>query len=154
MPNRLRDPVTGLWDDAFFHASVRARLGVARRELKPFSVAFLCVGDGAGVVDVSDETARRVAYALLRALRESDQACRLPAGRFGVLLESTDDRGSVRSVERVSAILGDLHHLWAGIAAYPTHALDGADLLLSAEAALVDAKRWNTSRTEVALLPM
>jgi GGDEF domain-containing protein len=153
VPNRLRDPVTGLWDDAFFHASIRARLGVARRELKPFSVAFLAVGTGTGAVDSSNEIARRVAYAMLRALRESDQACRLPAGRYGLLLESTDDRGAVRSVERIAGILGEQNKVWAGIAAYPTHALDSAELLLNAEAALVDAMRWSSSRTEVALQP-
>jgi diguanylate cyclase (GGDEF)-like protein len=155
VPNRLRDPVTGLWDESFFHASVRSRLGVARRELKPFSIVLVAVGRDAGSIDLGDDTARRAAYAFLRSMRESDQACRLESGRFGLLLESTDDRGAVRTVERIRAVLGDDGTtVWAGVAAYPTHALDAADLLLGAESALADALRWSESRTEVALSPL
>ena len=154
MPSRLRDTVTGLWDESFFHASVRSRLGVARRELKPFSVVLIAIGREAGHVDLSDETARRAAYSFLRSIRESDQACRLPAGRFGLLLESTEERGAVRTVERIRVVLGeDGSTIWAGVASYPVHALDAPGLMTAAEAALADAVRWSESRTEIALSP-
>ena len=47
---------------------------------------------------------------------------------------------------------GARHHLWAGIATYPTHALDATSLLLAADAALRDAMAWKQSRIELATL--
>ena len=156
MPNRLRDPVTGLWDDAFFHASVRTRLAVARRELRPMAIVLLGLGDADGTLDPADATAREAAYAFLRTLRECDQASRLDDGAFGIVLEATDERGAVLCVDRLRALLadgGNRHVVWAGIAAYPTHSLDAGNLVLASRVALCDARRWATSRIEVAVLP-
>lgn len=152
--NRLRDPVTGLWNEDFFHASTRVRLAVARRELRPLTVVLIAFGTPAGVVATDDHAARTAAYAFLRTIRDSDQACRLEAGRFGVLLEATDQRGAVLCVDRIRGLLGEDGHrlvVWAGVACYPTHSLDADDLVYAATNALADAMRWDTSRVETAV---
>ncbi|MCU1377699.1 MAG: hypothetical protein JWN29_682, partial [Acidimicrobiales bacterium] len=39
---------------------------------------------------------------------------------------------------------------WGGVASYPAHALEAADLLVLAEAALDAARQWADGRIEVA----
>lgn len=156
MPDRLRDPVTGLWVDAFFHASMVTRVAVARRALRPLGVALLGLGAEDGTLERSDATAREVAYACLRTLRECDQAFRLDDGTFALLLDDTDDRGTVLCSDRLRELLEHStgqHVLWAGVASYPAHSLDAGRLIEAAQAALADARRWATSRIEVAIAP-
>jgi diguanylate cyclase (GGDEF)-like protein len=154
VPNRLRDPETGLYNEVFFTASVPSRLASAKRALRPLSIVLLAVGGPQpGEVDDGAITGREVAYGLLRTLRESDLACRLEQGRFGLLLDETAADGAVLTVDRFRALLdeqGARHHLWAGVATYPTHALDSTSLLLAADAALRDAMAWRQSRIELA----
>ena len=120
--------------------------------------AFGVVAEGSSAL--GDEpngatTGREVAYGLLRTLRESDLACRLDNGRFGLLLDETAADGAVLTVDRFRSLLdeqGTRHHLWAGVSTYPTHALDSTSLLLAADAALKDAMAWRQSRIELAVV--
>ena len=157
MPNRLRDLDTGLYNEAFFSATVPSRLASNRRALRPLSIVLLAVG-GPLPNDVDDATAtgREIAFGLLRTLRDADLACRLDGGRFGLLLDETTAEGAVLTVDRFLEVLeeqGDGHHLWAGVATYPSHALDAKGLLVAADAALRDAMHWRQSRIEVATPP-
>ena len=73
MPNRLRDPETGLYNEVFFTASVPSRLASAKRALRPLSIVLLAVGGPQpGEVDDGATTGREVAYGLLRTLRDSN----------------------------------------------------------------------------------
>jgi PleD family two-component response regulator len=148
MAEGLRDDASGLLNEAFFRAALPGRLASARRTLKPLSLVVLAV---------DDETATTpVAHGLLDTLRESDTACRLDDGRFTLLLEDTAENGAVWTVERLRRLLesqGLDVPLWAGVAAYPAHALEAGELLERAEQALVDASAWDTSRIEVAPSP-
>lgn len=54
-------------------------------------------------------------------------------------------------MRRLLADQGSSVIVWAGVASYPAHALEAADLLRLAEQALVDATQWDQSRIEVAL---
>lgn len=154
MTNGLRDPETGLYNEVFFTASVPSRLASAKRALRPLSIVLLAVGGPQpGEVDEAAGTGRDLAYGLLRTLRESDLACRLEQGRFGLLLDETAAEGAVLTVDRFRSLLdeqGARHHLWAGISTYPSHALDSTSLLLAADAALRDAMAWRQSRIELA----
>lgn len=153
--NGLRDPETGLYNDVFFTASVPSRLASAKRALRPLSIVLLAMGGPEpGQVDGGARTGREVAYGLLRTLRESDLACRLEHGHFGLLLDETAADGAILTVDRFRALLdeqGASLHLWAGISTYPTHALDSTSLLLAADAALRDAMAWRQSRIELAI---
>ena len=151
----LRDPDTGLHNELFFRELVPSRLAAARRSLRPLSIVLLSVGGPApGEVSISLSTARAVAFGLLHTLRDSDVACRLSGCRFGLLLEDADAESAVLTVDRFRGLhgaQGAKHHLWAGVASYPTHALDGPSLLQAAADALRDAMVWPESRIELAV---
>lgn len=148
MADALRDEGSGLLNDAYFRAALPNRVATARRVLRPISVAVL--------YSDRDDASPAIAYALLDALRESDTACRLSDGRFALVLEDTPEDGAVWVVERVRRLLEDQGAgvtIWAGLASYPAHALEAADLLRLAEDALDRALEWDSSRIEVAGSP-
>jgi diguanylate cyclase (GGDEF)-like protein len=151
----LRDPDTGLYNEAFFRASLPTRVAMARRLLRPISVTLVALGDAAGVPGrCSPDTARRVAYGLLDSLRESDTPCRMDDGGFAVILEDTPENGAVWTIERLRRSLteqGASVTTWAGIASYPAHALEAPTILAKAESALKAALEWPQFRIEVAM---
>jgi hypothetical protein len=145
VPDTLRDAASGLLNDDYFRAAFPNRVATARRVLRPISIGVLALSD--------DGATPTVAYALQDTLRESDTACRLADGRFAVLLEDTPEDGAVWTLERLRRLLGEEGSgitLWGGVASYPAHALEAADLLAFAEAALVVARQWVDGRIEVA----
>jgi diguanylate cyclase (GGDEF)-like protein len=87
-------------------------------------------------------------------LRESDTVCRLAATTFGVILEDTSEAGGVWAAERLRTALvrqrDALVRLAAGVAAYPTHALEADEVLHRARGALESARASGSSRVEVA----
>jgi diguanylate cyclase (GGDEF)-like protein len=147
----VHDPGSGLLNGHYFTAALPNRVATARRVLRPLSLVLLDAADS------SDEVVHALTYAFHDTLRESDTACRLADGRFALILEDTPEDGAVWTVERVRRLLSDQQHdvvLWAGVAAYPAHALDHDVLLSLTEAALADAKAWGaSSRIEVAPAP-
>ena len=148
MADGIRDEESGLLNEAYLLAALPNRVATARRVLRPISVAVLALGSDEGVV--------ALATALQDALRESDTACRKDDGRFVLLLEDTPEDGAVWTIERTRRLLGSqgVHvTLWAGVASYPAHSLDAAELLDLAERALVSAQEWDASRIEVAPAP-
>lgn len=147
MSDALHDDESGLLNELYFRAALPNRVATARRVLRPISIVILEVDHGSPI--------REVAEALVVTLRESDSACRLDNGDFGLILEDTPENGAVWSVERLRRLLADQGTpvlLWAGVASYPAHALEPVDLLDLAERALADALQWTgQSRIEVAL---
>jgi PleD family two-component response regulator len=151
----LRDGESGLLNEAYFSAALPNRVATARRVLRPLSLALLSLGEpGLGVSRCAPEVARDIAYALLQTLRESDTPIRRADGGFALVLEDTPEDGALWTVERVRRLLserGVQTTIWAGIAAYPAHALEARDLVERAERALRLAEEWGQSRSEVAL---
>jgi diguanylate cyclase (GGDEF)-like protein len=142
----LHDTETGLLNEAYFRAALPNRVATARRVLRPISVVLSRVE--------KDGHTRQVAFALLDTLRESDTACRMRDGSFALILEDTPENGAVWTMERLRRLLheqGTEATMWAGVASYPAHALEAADLLALAGRALQDAMQWQQSRIEVAL---
>ena len=94
------------------------------------------------------------ATTLRQTLRESDTTCRIGPASFGVILEDTSEAGGVWAAERLRTALvrkGDsLLRLSAGVAAYPTHALEAHEVLARATRALEAARASGSSRVEVA----
>ena len=148
MSDSLRDPESGLLNDAYFHAALEQRVAAARRLLRPFSVVLIELSDH------STELARTVAVSLGETLRESDTACRLDTGGFGLLLEDTPENGAVWTVERLRRALAaggpTVPVVWAGVASYPAHALEASEILERAQRALGLARDWSHGRIEVA----
>ena len=142
----LREAESGLLNEEYFRAALPNRVATARRVLRPISIVLARIAEPAH--------ARQVAFGLLDTLRESDTACRLDDGAFALILEDTPENGAVWTIERLRRLLVDQGTdlvIWAGVAAYPAHALEAPSLLTLAEHALGDAMQWSQSRIEVAL---
>jgi two-component system cell cycle response regulator len=150
----LNDPTTGLFNEQFFHVTLDARISAARRHLRPVAVVLLDVAEGGrGNTTAEPVEPSIVASGLRSTLREADIACRLPSGMFALILEDTPENGAVWTVERVRRTLAATHPnftLWAGVACYPAHAFDAAEILERAELALDAAREWRQDRIEVA----
>jgi diguanylate cyclase (GGDEF)-like protein len=150
----VRDPETGLLGEHYFELALEHRIAAARRQLQPVALLLLHLD-----ADGTTEQGRQdviVAFAdILRdTLRESDTVCRLGATRFGVILEDTSEAGGVWAAERLRTALvrqrDALVRLAAGVAAYPTHALEADEVLDRAQSALDSARASGSSRVEVA----
>jgi diguanylate cyclase (GGDEF)-like protein len=93
-----------------------------------------------------------------RTLRESDSVFRLGERvALGVLVDTSED-GAVIVAERVRASLrtspvGDTLTVSAGIACYPTHALDSVELVSRAGRALETARADGPTTDQVVVAP-
>jgi len=140
----------GLLSAEYFEVAVRNRVTTARRFLKPVAVVRLQIVAKAGTT--ASDRDRLVAVAIHDTLRECDTACVMNETDIALVLEDTPENGAVWVVERVRRALEDQlpTHVWAGIACYPTHAMDADELLSQANAALERARDWPQDRIEVA----
>jgi len=137
----------------FLLTTLRGRVAVARRALRPLSVVCfetLETEDGRPTVPVARDL---VAELLRRTLREADVSGRLEGDAYVCILEDTGEDGAVWTAERVRRNLtegGHVRRFHAGIASYPTHGLEADELVEKSRAALVAARDWATDRIEVA----
>ena len=113
---------------------------------------LLTVGRPGAPGELADPIA--VSAAIRATLRDSDTACHLDDGRFGVILEDTPEDGAILTAERLRRALGTAAPDFvqrAGVACYPAHAFNTGELLTKAEAALAAACDWPQHRIEVAI---
>ena len=149
----MTDPQTGLFNEEFFLVTLESRISAARRHLRPVAVALLEVAEGVRGGEPTPVPPTIVAEGLRLTLREADTACRLPDGRFALVLEDTPENGAVWTVERVRRTLATENPgqtMWAGVACYPAHAFEAGEVLGRAVLALEAAKEWRQDRIEVA----
>jgi diguanylate cyclase (GGDEF)-like protein len=146
----LVDPETGLLDARYFHVALDQRVAAARRKLQPLAVMLVDV-------DVKAESALdfvQQAGVIHETLREADTICRIGTNRLGLILEEATEFGAVFAIERIRMSVnragGDEEHLWAGVAGYPSHALDAPQLLERAETALERARNSGKGWVRVA----
>lgn len=148
----LTDVDSGLFSEDYFRVAVDARIAAARRHLRPVAVGLISVISGDREQGIpTDPTI--VGPVLVETLRDSDTACRLSDGRYGLVLEDTPENGAIWTLERIRRSLGEKQDgttMWAGLACYPAHAFDGGELMRQAEQALTDAQEWHQDRIEVA----
>jgi len=150
------DPVTGLVDKTYFRVTLSQRVASARRHLQPLSlVVFELDGFERARPERRDQALRLLGSALRRTLRESDTACRYGDAAVAALLEDTPEAGAAAAAERVRKALamsptGRTFTLSAGIACYPSHALDAHDLLRRSVQALAAARAAGRDRVEIA----
>lgn len=154
-----RDEETGMYGAAFLAATLDARLAIARRTLRPLAIVLFEVleppaSDPEGDLQPTDAVAVRAA--LTATLRESDLACRAAGDGFAILLEDTTEDGAVWTTERVRRNLAAANRqrlFRAGVASYPSHGLEAAELTSRASTALTVARDWRRDRIEVAQAP-
>jgi len=144
---------SGLLDEHFVLTTLRNRVTVARRALRPLAVVCfeaMETDHGRPTVPVA---ADEVAQVLRRTLRAVDVAGHAGGGSFACILEDTGEDGAVWTAERVRRKLvdgGRPRRFHAGVAAYPAHGLEAEELHDGARAALAAARDWSTDRIEVA----
>ena len=150
------DAVTGLIDRAYFRVTLSQRVASARRHLQPLSlVLFELDGFEKARPDRRDRALRLLGTALRHTLRECDTACRYGDHAVAALLEDTPEAGAASAAERVRRAVtqtptGRSFTLSAGIACYPSHALDAHDLLRRSVQALAAARAAGRDRVEIA----
>lgn len=152
----LLDEATGLLDGRYFEPALQSRVAAARRLLRPVTVVLLQLDRDRRVgADERDASTGAFAVVLRQTLREADTACRIDDARFGLILEDTPEGGGVWAAERIRAGFarggGPVQLLSAGVAAYPSHALDADELLERAERALTRARASGRGQVEVAV---
>jgi len=150
----VRDPETGLLGEHYFELALEHRIAAARRQLQPVALLLLTLDADGTTEQGRHDVITAFADILRDTLRESDTVCRLGAGSFGVILEDTSEAGGVWAAERLRTALvrqrDALVRLAAGVAAYPTHALEADEVLQRAQGALESARASGSSRVEVA----
>lgn len=140
-----------LLDADYLSASLRGRVAVARRALRPLSVVHIMI---VGSDDGGPVPAELIASAAEATLRESDIVGRTREGIYVVILEDTGEDGAVWTAERLRRhIAGTIspQRFQAGVASYPNHGLDAESVDASAARALLAAQEWDRDRIEVAV---
>ena len=134
-------------------------VAAARRKVLPVSVVFWEIDGLAGAAPAArDQAVTALGAVTWRSLRESDALFRLgDAVAVGVLVD-TAEPGAVQVAQRVrdalrASAVGDSITVSAGIACYPTHALDAAELVSRAGQALEAARASGFARDHVAVAP-
>jgi diguanylate cyclase (GGDEF)-like protein len=151
------DPVTGLIRERHLPVVLQQLIASARRNVQPVSVVYWEL-DGLGDAPVAarDQGLTALAAVAWRTMRESDAVFRLgePVA-LGVLVDTAED-GALVVADRVRQTLraspvGDSLTVSAGIACYPTHALDPVELVSRAGRALEAARAEGHARDYVAI---
>lgn len=151
------DPVSGLLRERHLPVVLQQVVASARRKVLPVSVIFWEL-DG---LDDTPLEAREQALTALgaiawRTLRESDTVFRLGDVVAVAVLVDTAEPGAIIVADRVrtalrSSPVGDSLTVSAGIACYPSHALDAAELVARAGQALEAARASGYERDHVAV---
>jgi diguanylate cyclase (GGDEF)-like protein len=150
------DPVSGLLRERFVAVLIQQRVAGARRRLHPVAVVALEADGVRGASEATVDAAMRALGGVIReTLREADCACRVGDVVVITALDDTTEDGARIVVERVQtglrAATGDVGiTVSAGIACYPTHALDAPELVARAGEALRGARTTGTSRVATA----
>jgi diguanylate cyclase (GGDEF)-like protein len=152
----LVDPVSGLLEQQFFKVIVQQRVAAARRQLQPVSVViFELDGVGRSDTETQNQALGVLGAVVRRTLRECDAACRIGDTMAAAVLEDTAEAGAVWAAERVRGTLhgspvGDSLTISAGIACYPSHALNAPELVDPAGRALESARARGRDHVEIA----
>jgi diguanylate cyclase (GGDEF)-like protein len=148
--------VSGLLRERFVAVLIQQRVAGARRRLHPVAVVALEADGIRGSSPTAIDSAMRALGGVIReTLREADCACRVGDVVVIAALDDTTEEGARLAIERVQsglrAATGDVGiTVSAGIACYPTHALDAPDLVARAGEALLGARSAGTSRVATA----
>ncbi len=157
-----RDTESGLFDAEFFPVFIEQRISAARRTLRPVSLVTFEI-DGLDEDQISSKEERTflissLGEVVIRTLRESDCAFRISANTFAAVMDDTSEAGAVWAAERVrgvlhTGVLSGKVTVCAGVACYPSHALDAAELIYTSKEALSNAKSRGDDQVEIASVP-
>lgn len=153
------DPATGLIRGRHLPVVLQQVMASARRKVQPVSVVFWELDGLEGApVGTRDQALTALAAVAWRTMRESDSVFRLgDTVALGVLVD-TAEPGAVIVADRVrdslrASPVGDSLTVSAGIACYPSHALDPVELVSCAGKALEAARAEGHERDHVTIAP-
>jgi diguanylate cyclase (GGDEF)-like protein/putative nucleotidyltransferase with HDIG domain len=150
------DPVTGLLNNKSIKRRLRHEVARAQRDSRTLAVIMMDLDDFKIFNDtfghpVGDEVLRHVASVLQQNTRSFDLVARYGGDEFAAVLPGADGATAGQFIDRVrSAIFdGGFRHneeviplrMSFGVSIYPENAINGHDLLASADAQLYAAKR-------------
>jgi diguanylate cyclase (GGDEF)-like protein len=151
------DPVSGLLRERHLPVLLQQVVAAARRKVLPVSVVFWEVdGLESASAAARDQAVTALGAVAWRTLRESDALFRIGDVVAVAVLVDTAEPGALTVADRVreqlrSSPIGDSLTVSAGIACYPTHALDAAELVSRAGRALDAARASGHTRDHVAV---
>ena len=156
----LKDPVSGLARWAFLPIGCRSQSGVGAPDAETG-----CVGDVRNrrfrfFRAVSTGPRRQgLTRVMQNTLRDSDTICMLRDGVLAAVLDDTSETGAVWAADRIRRSLletpaCEVVTVSAGLACYPSHAMDADDLMNEAERALHTARSLGPGRIEVATIDL
>jgi diguanylate cyclase (GGDEF)-like protein len=151
------DPVSGLLRERHLPVLLQQVVAAARRKVLPVSVVFWELdGLSAAPIEAREQALTALGAVAWRTLRESDTVFRLGDLVAVAVLVDTAEPGALMVAERVrealrSSPVGDSLTVSAGIACYPSHALDAAELVARAGGALELARDAGHQRDHVAI---
>jgi diguanylate cyclase (GGDEF)-like protein len=165
----LRDPLTGLYNRRFVEDWISREISRADHSGSPLGVVMADVDRFKDFNDTNGHEAgdlllRAVAEAIKRALRHGDVPCRYGGEEFLLLMpDVAADTVLARTEELRVAVAGTRIHyhglplsgitLSAGVALYPQHGANAADVVDAADKALYVAKRSGRDRVMLATMP-
>ncbi|HEX8437463.1 diguanylate cyclase [Archangium sp.] len=159
----VTDPLTGLYNRAYFHEALGVEFRRAQRYKHPMSLVLLDLDHFKQVNDTlghsaGDEALREVSARLRRTARSTDVVARHGGEEFAMILPETDlEQGQIAAERFRVAVEGATVHgarggsrvltISVGVGCFPVHANNAAELIELTDAALYTAKR--TGRNKV-----
>lgn len=165
----IRDPLTGLFNRRYLEETLEREISRSGRSGKPLSLMMLDIDRFKRFNDKfghsgGDALLRELGAVLQTLIRLEDAACRYGGDEFVILLpESSLDVALLRADELLQAahefniphegsVLSGVS-LTIGVAAYPDHGTDVAELVRAADQAMFGAKHAGGDRVRVAETP-
>ncbi|HYO64543.1 MAG TPA: diguanylate cyclase [Archangium sp.] len=158
----VTDPLTGLYNRAYFHEALGVEFRRAQRYKHPMTLVLLDLDHFKQVNDTlghsaGDEALREVSARLRRTARSTDVVARHGGEEFAMILPETDLEHGLIAAERFrAAVDGATVHgarggsrtltISAGVGCYPAHATSMSELIELTDAALYNAKRTGRNR--------
>jgi two-component system cell cycle response regulator len=159
----VTDPLTGLYNRAYFQEALGVEFRRAQRYKHPMSLVVLDLDHFKQVNDTlghsaGDEALREVSARLRRTARSTDVVARHGGEEFAMILPETDlEQGQIAAERFRIAVEGATVHgsrggsrsltISVGVGCFPVHATSMAELMELTDAALYRAKR--TGRNKV-----
>lgn len=159
-----RDPLTGIYNRRYFDTTLSREFARSVRDRKQLAIIMLDLDHFKKVNDryghaTGDEVLKALAELLKKGARESDLICRYGGEEFVAVMPNMSAEQAWervewwrRQLEEMSIVAGEFKigiTLSAGIAVFPDHAEDPAQLLSRADEMLYKSKREGRNRISI-----